>query len=280
MATQFSAVGERYTYASLLDTAGYAAGSSATLANGATSGSMRLKGVHQVGVTLPQTRDIAIEADNTNLGSIKIPGNANATGQLLTRIKDPTFTTKAQGLLINTVGNTDFTIAGVPCPTFAPMVIIVNAPAINQTTGSVGVPGFEVTIYNNCQVAPREVTQISDAQVHEYTHDLLAGYADRAAWGPSITNVLYNANRAIQHGPFFSLYPMTLQAFRGDAAVTTTTLDETPAGYDASNIMVWEDGIIKAYTTYYTGATNIITYAAAPTAGKKVQILYKFIPSC
>jgi hypothetical protein len=288
MADQFSAVGEQMTFISWLDTTNYALGGSTSLANGSASGSLRFQGLQQAGIALPPSRPIAITGDNANLGALLIPGDANPTGQLLTSIYNPTIATKAQGTLVNTVGSFDWTVNGIPCPVFAPFTMIINSPALKQTPGSKGAKGYEVTIWHNVVLQPLDEAQITDAQVHQFTHSLLATYTNIQPWGAPITALLYNTTLALKTGPFWSDYPVTLHSFKGDAAVTTVVLDETPAAATGNAVLAYFAGVKGTYNATPTTnvqysvdtSTKTVTIGAAPSAGVKVEILYQFLPNC
>lgn len=284
MATQFSAVGSRILYWSYLYN-GYSYGTNLSLATGADIGMGRLLGVKSLGLPIPQSRNIAIEGDNGIIGALKIATGSLAEGELVTSVKDPTFVTGAQSLLINSVNGLDYHINGIPCPTYRNLCFIENAPAQNDTSGSLGQLGWSVTIYLSTQVQPRDETQIQNATAWEFTHDILASYADKFPWGEAISNSLYGATRALKFGPFYSPYPYTLHTFIGDGTATTFTVDETPAGAGATYGEMYDNG---AAVTYGAGAgkftvvaaTKTVTFGTAPVSGHICNYFYQFQASC
>ena len=136
MATQYSLVGTQFNHYSFLDSAGYAIGTGTSLANAANSGAGIMKGVDNLALALPPPRNIIIEGDNTIQGAVLIPGNTAPAGTIVTSVRNPTMINGAQGIITETIGNTDADIFGIPCPTYTPLCIISSAPGINQTPGS------------------------------------------------------------------------------------------------------------------------------------------------
>lgn len=282
MPVQYSAVGTKYNYYSFLNSSGYAVGTAATLANGASSGAGRIKGVEQLGLAVPPARNIVIKGDNTTLGALQIPGDAAPTGQILTSVYNPTLFNGAQGVISETIGATEMDIFGIPCPNFQPMCIITNAPALNQTAGSVGLNGYSTIVWNHITMLPLEETQITDATAHQFTNNVLGTFSSIKPWGAAIASGTNGANQALGVR-WFNTYPFTLMSFTGDNSTVTVTLDETPAGTTGNDVFVWQNGtklVEGSGAGKYQVSGSVVTFGTAPTAAAKVVIGYYFIPYC
>lgn len=276
MAKSFSAVGIVPTYFSFLDSVGYAMGSGTSLANGAASGAGQIFGVKNIGIPVPPARTVVITGDNGQLGAIQLPGNTAPAGTLVAAVRNPTFINGSQGTITETIGNTDMDIGGIPCPNFQPFCLIASSPALDQTPGSVGNQGYETTIWYHLTQVPLDETAMADSAVHDFTHSILATLATVQPWGKALTTVLNGATRAL-YRKFFNTNPALLHSFKGDGTIVTVTLDQTPAGTDGNNVIVYQDGVLLVYGTgagKYQVSGKVITFGTAPTAGAKIEVLY------
>ncbi len=231
---------------------------------------------------MPPARNIAITGDNTLLGAIQIAGDAVPAGTLLTSVYNPTLFNGSQGVIPETIGTTDMDVFGIPCPTFQPMTIISCAPGINQTPGSKGAHGYATIVWNNITNLPLEETQITDATAHQFTNNLLGTYSAIKPWGAAIATSTNGANAALGVR-FFNTYPFTIFSFKGDAAIVTVTLDETPSGTTGNDVFVWQAGtklVEGAGAGKYTVSGKVVTFGTAPAAAAKVVVGYYFLPTC
>ncbi|PJF39565.1 MAG: hypothetical protein CUN54_08400 [Phototrophicales bacterium] len=282
MPKQFSAVGTEITFWGFLK-AGIVHGTNGNLVDGQDSAMGQLLGVSDLGLALPEGRTIDIGGDNSNRGSIELPPNASPSGQLLTTVNNPTFVAAAQGGLISTEDGLDLYLQGVPCPDNVPLTIIHNAPAQRQDAGFLTETGYEITIYLFVKVQPRGRNNIQDSQNAQYTHRIVGNYADKLPWGELLTAVKFGKTRAIQIGPFFSDFPMTMHTYIGDGSIgQSVTLAHTPAGTTAAEVRVYNanTGAKKTITTDYTVAGNVVTFVTDPAAGEQNVIFYQFPPDC
>lgn len=283
----FGGIGAQYTFWAFRNASGYAIGTDADLANGEDSGAGRLFGVEQMGLAIPQTRNVVGKGDNGVVYVKKLPGDSAAEGQLLTSLFSQAFATGAQGLLINTVGNTDFIVNGVPCPDHASLCIVQNSPAVDED----GEDCWEIMCYMNLEISPRGPVQVQDSTPHQYTHDISANRASKTPWGEALTLAKYGATKAYVVGPFKSDKPFALHSALGNGSMTTFTLDETPSGENANDVMLWEAGTLGTYSATPDAATKYKVVASTKTitvgatgqevaAGVPIEVLYKFLPQC
>jgi len=276
MAIQFSAVGIVPTYFSFLDSAGYAIGSVTSLPAASASGAGQIFGVKNIGVPVAPARTVVITGDNGQLGAIQLPGNTAPAGSLVASVRNPTWTNKSQGTITETMGNTDADIGGIPCPNFQPFALIASSPGLNQTPGSVGLQGYETTIWFHLTQVPLDETAMADSTAHDFTHNILATMVTTQPWGVALTTSTNGATRAL-YKKLFNTNPLLMHSFTGDNIITTVTLDQTPSGTTGNDVMVWQNGtalVQGAGAGKYTVAGKVVTFGTAPTSGAKVVILY------
>lgn len=279
----FGAVGSSFNFWGIRNANGYVTGTATALANGANSGMGRLFGVSSLGIQKAASRNVVIPGDNSIFGAIKIAAGDLSQGSLVTSVKNPIFTTSSQGTILDDFGDSEIALDGIPCPNYRQLVLVTNAPAVNED----GAQGFSVKIYFNIQADPRD-NDTQDAQAHQYTHDLIASLANAFPWGQAFTLVDHGSTRALMTEPFFSLYPLCIHTLRRNTGVTTVVLDETPAAANADSVLAFNNGTAMTYagspasgTEYAVNtATRTVTLGAAGTAGDYLVIPYFFVPQC
>lgn len=281
---QYSAVGSQHTWFGVLDSAGYLAGTTGTVANGADAGMGRLNGVESVNLNVPEARAVVIPGDNGIKGTLLIQSNNAPEGAIVTTVADLTYETQAQSLSTDSIGNATTQLLGPQCPTFKPLCHIVNSPALDQTPGNVGAPGWHAYIFLKNQVQPRSADNIQNGNAFNFPHRIVATYADTAFWGDDLLTG-YDSTTGLIIDMGWTAYPWTAHRFTGDNSTTSITLDETPAGESANVVIVWNSGTKLTYGAgagnyQVTASTKTVTYGTAPGTGVKSVILYQYVPTC
>lgn len=278
----FAAVGSSYDWWGVLDSAGYLMGTTGTIANGADAGMGRLEGVNTASLVIPDPRIIGIPGDNKNKGTMLIESDSPVQGVLTTSIEDSTFVNKSQGTTSFTIGDAVATILGPGCPSFTNLTAIINSPAISFTSGSRGQKGYRAKLFLNIQVFPKSEESMENGNALSFNHPLVGTPVDTFWWGNTVLAADWVATSGLAIDLGFTTYPWTGHTFMGDGAITTMTVDETPAAASAVKVVYWKTGVLKTYTTDYSvvTATKTVTFAVAPAASTKNVILYQYIPVC
>lgn len=286
MSTAYSFVGSQHTYFGLLDNSGYLMGTTGSIANGSDAGMGRLNGVESVNLNVPEARVVAIPGDNGLKGAMLIPSANAPEGAITTSIADLTFQSVAQSLTTRTLGNTVTQVLGPQCPTFKSLCLVVNSPALDQTAGNVGVPGWHSYIFLKDQVQPRGADNIQNGNAAQFPHRIVATYASTFPWGeafPSSTGYGTLTGLILDMG--WSAYPWTGHTFVGDNSTTTFTVDETPAGEDGNYTLAWQAGTLLVYGSgagkyQVVASTKTYTLGTAPGTGVKLVTFYQYVPGC
>lgn len=280
---QLTAMGSQYTYWAV-NTNGYPDGTSATtIASGSNSGMGRLKSVTKFGATVPESPRNVVLGDNGVVGQFLGQPQTLPTGELTTTVFDQTFQTVANGQLIYADGDFDQSGLFPACYTYKDLFFVMNSPAQNFETaaGAVGSSGWLVTEIWNANVQAMKMPEIATNATFSWSSSLAVKPTTVNPFGVTISssNYGYTSDIGIQ---YFSDYPVTYHTLIGNAAVTTVTLNETPAAATVAGVQVYINGVKKAYTTDYTvnTTTKVVTLVAAPAAAAKVIIRYKFVPAC
>jgi hypothetical protein len=280
--TAYSAVGSSQTWWGRINSDGVLKGTTGTISAGSGAGMGRLEGVNSVSLPVPDARAVPIPGDNSQKGTIMIPSDSAIEGSISTSIRDLTFTTTTQGGLVETLGNTNMILLGSSCPDFVDSLIIVNSPALVQTAGNKGVKGWSTLAYLNVQVQGKPPESLDNGTALDFPHRLVGKIVDQFFWGTDVAPADWGHSDGLVLDMGVGSYPWTSHSFEGNNSATTVTLDETPAGANGNDVLVWKAGVALAYTTDYTvdTSTKVVTFVAAPASAADVVIVYRYIPSC
>lgn len=268
--------------------AGIVEGTNGALANGASSEMGQLVGVEKINLPLSKMRAVPIPGDNGLIAAIPLPPNTVSQGDLTLTVEDPVFSTAPIGMLVDTEDTLDLALLGVPCPTFKSLTMINNSPGQNATSGSLGVPGYLVSIYPNIYIYPRGNDNATDGNALNFMSDLMASMFDRYPWGQKPTVVLNGSTRGARMNPFFSIVPWNISTIVGDGALTTQVLNNTPYAANGTYVRVFDNNAGTCTPLVYgSGAGkyqvlsgSTITYGTALTTGHVYTAFYGYIPSC
>lgn len=282
---QYSAVGSQFTFFGRLNSVGYLMGTTGTIAPGSDAGMGRLVGVESVNLNVPEARAVPIPGDNNIKGTILIPSNNAPEGAIVTTVADLTFETTAQALNTVDIGNATTQLLGPGCPTFTPLCLIVNSPALDQTPGNVGAPGWHAYVFLKDQVQPRAADNIQNGNAFNFPHRIVATYADTTFWGATVDDLGYGSATGLIIDMGWTPYPWTAHTFVGNNSATTFTLDETPSGEDGDNVVLYQAGVELVYGSgsnkyQVVASTKTVTMGTAAGASVPVVLLYQFVPFC
>jgi len=156
----------------------------------------------------------------------------------------------------------------------------VNAKAQSMATGSLGESGWWVyELWDvEAQSIPGELSGTAYDAVPS-TYNLTLESVDTELSGLAVSNTNYNVKRGYLK-KYWSENPVHFVTHLGDGADTTITLDYTPAAETAARFTVWQNGVLKTFTTDYTVSGTTLTLGAAPTAGVKTIVRYEFADAC
>ena len=257
----------------------------AVLADGEDSG----MGVFPIGsdipVTEPDLPDILVTNNQGVLGAAKGTPDAAVTAVLNQGAVDLDFMSVVTGLTINTAGAFEELLATQAfCDTLKSIYFIINTQGKNGDVGSgnFGALGYMVKEIFYATIDVKGVQAFARNAANVPVANMTCQYRDVFPWGETISNVLYGAKLAWGFRTYWSQFPVTAHAFRGDGAVTTLTLLRTPAAESADAVRNWEAGVEEDYTTDFsvTAATKALDFVVAPTAGVMNICKYQYLPEC
>lgn len=280
----WSAIGVEYAYWGLRGSNGYVYGTTgATLANGASSGMGRMKGVVDFTPAVPAPNVIDVVGDLRNVATFRTAPTASITADLNVAVFDTTFVTKVNDTLAETLGDYKFVDIDPYCVNNQPLVFVLNAPASVQDSGvSLGASAYDVTIIYNSLVDAPTLTALTAGE-QTWAYNLTLNKTGVTPYGATLTEVTNGLTQSYFR-KFASPNPVTMHSFIGDGTEADVVLDLTPASASANAVRVWVDGVAQTYTTDFTVnvGTKTVTFEAGsvPSAGEKVVVLYQHTVTC
>lgn len=263
----------------VLNSSGYAMGTTGSIANGSDAGMGQFDDVR--GISIPTLTATTI---NMSGGSIKqVDPRSALEGTLTAGTRDLTFVSKFNGLSTASFGDATAMMLSNICPPYVNMCGIVNMPAINRTAGSQGTKGYLSYAILNMQFTDAETIEFAfGTEQVDFAFPFASSFVDTAFWGDSTLSTEWGTSQAHVLDLGFSEYPWTAHTFVHDNSTTSFTVDQTPAAASADKVVVFEAGTLQAYTTDYTvtTATKTIGGITATTAGTVIVALYQYVPTC
>lgn len=280
---QWTEVGAQYLFWALLS-GSTPYGTTGSIANGASAGMGRLRGIDTISINEPEAPRVYATGDNGVITSFllqpaQLPGGALTLGAF-----DQTHNVKSNGLKIFTLENWDMSLGFPACFTFADQIFVINAPMNSQESTSLDEAGWAVTVIFKSQVQSHATDQIQSSTPTKPGNTLNVKRAATLPWGVALSTATHGATSA-SYLRFASPYPCKLHTYVGDNSAVTFTLDETPTANSAAAVAVWQAGTLLVHGAgagKYTvdTATKVVTFGTAPGTGVACVSLYQFTPGC
>jgi len=282
----FGAQGMRYAFWSLWDSVApsYITGTDDAMANGSDSGAGRLLGVADLSLSVPESPSIVRQGDNGLLGSFIANPSDGPAGTMAFGSFDQDFDIAVTDRSIYAEGPHDISIDSNQCYEYLPIHLVINSPAMSDTSGSEGEAGWQVEEYFYVFAQPLSVQAKTLNAAHSYTHRLIFNKRGILPYGETITVTNYGLTEGWKTSPYWSTHPVYYHTYIGDGgAAQTFTLDNPPYADDGSALQIWEGGTKLTYTTNYSVSTTtgLVTFVGTdPAAAAFAVCKVMFEPTC
>ncbi len=244
---------------------------------GATgSAGIQLTGIQTAPTGIPEGESVAVNGDDTLLGSIEFD-SADPT-QFVINLGQ--FDLDTEALLQSTVVET-FADSGVSMgvmrpitPDYPDVCLLIQGKAKKQDVSVKGQKAYAGYLYPLCTIQPigRETFEGRTAGTNRYK--VTAQPTSNKAWGTTITESA-NGTTAATALPFTSDYPMTMHRFTGNGVLLTFTgLSKVPAGTTSAIVAI--DGVQQSGNFTLSPANQTITFTSAPANGAKIVVFYQY----
>ncbi len=263
----------------------YPCGTTGTIANGASAGGGRMKGVKAVAVTEPQPEIVIPTGDNGGLGPFTLQSNAATTGTMTLAGGNQTLIAKSNGLKVTSVGGWDILGFGPDCYTFSQMEFLFNSPAKSLESATLNEAGWVNTFLSNVENFATTMPSITERAVMDWLNNLTLSSTSYLPWGTALVAAT-NGSSTFKGFQVTSAQPLAMHTYVSDGTATTSafTLDLTPYAASGASVVIWKNGASTpmAYTTDYTvnATTKAVSLVAAGSAGDKFVVLYEYVFTC
>jgi hypothetical protein len=261
----------------------YPYGTTGTIANGASAGGGRMKGVKAVAVTEPAPEIIIPTGDNGGLGPYTLQPNTATTGTITTASGDQTLIAKSNNLKVFSQGAWDILGFGPDCYSFSQMMFLFNSPAKSLESATLNEAGWVNTFILNAENFATTLPNITERAVMDWLNNLTLSASSGLPWGTSLVAATHGS-ASLKGLQISSPQPLAMHTYISDGAATTSafTLDLTPYAANGGSVVIWKNGVLLAYTTDYTVnvSTKAVSLVAAGSAGDKFVVLYEYVFTC
>ena len=268
-----------------LDTVGYAMGLLGALANGEDSGSYELLAVKTADLQVPEPEQTNITGDDQFQGAFTWPLGAAPRGSVEAAVFDMDLNVALEGIKKVTEGGLEMQVLGAKEADPKDICLILQSSAFSKTSGYAGLSKKFGLIVPKASAVVLGIGTFTERQALNARLALTVQSADTYPWGKAFTLAVekVTGGTAIL---FVGPAPRTIHSFRGNGALATVTLDETPVGdHTAAEQVIFAynktTGVQIAPTTGFTvvPSTRILTFLAGsiPASGDRVCIYYGYV---
>jgi hypothetical protein len=281
--TNFDSAGIAEAWYSFKDASNiYAIGDALTLAAGSSAGCGKLELIETFALS-PQAPRIVTTTGNDGPGHTFIfPPTENPSGTVTLGAFNGSFYALQQGMNVYDDGDYYVTAIQPDDAELKNMVLILNSQAKSWDSSSDGAPGYMVTIYCDTNIYPQDSAQLSNAAPTQFQHVAIANKNGYWPTGRAFSASNEGTDKAVGVR-FYSPYKVTVHAFTTNGALTTFSLDKTPAADSAGAVRVFNSGAEMTWTSSTTLSTDsfnvttkVITLGHAITTGQHVVVLYQY----
>lgn len=261
----------------LLDTDGYATGASGTVATGAAgTAAGRVFGMQNADLAIVEPETVPVPGDDGVLGTFLFAPNESPGGVFEIGVRDLTLESRLQSTLVQTLGNLSIGVIQPKDPLYVDVGLILSRQAQSQDGASLGKAMYENAIILKGAMAPLGNTPFQGRTAAVVRYRVIANPSNGTPMGFTLTNSA-NGTEAAPFISFFSDFPVTMHAFRGDGTTTAFVVGQTPASTTAGDHMVFVNGNRIASPTINT-ANRTFTITPAPASNAKITIVYQYVP--
>lgn len=259
----------------LLDSAGYAAGSSGSVTPGGVGApGTRILAVKTMDIQIPEPEDTDITGDDIYQGGFVWPPGAGPAFTIEMAVNNLTNDAGFQGTLTENLG--DITL-GVEQPvdmTFPDVALLAVSRARSKEAGSDGVSGFAGVIIPKTNVTPLGRAGFNERGEAVWRYRVKASTSDADPWGKTYTNATQGTSGVVVR-PWTAENRVTMHSFVGDGSTVAFTVAETPASTSiTTKVIIFKDGL--RVTSGVTVSGKILTFSVAPANGAKIVVFYEY----
>lgn len=269
MAEQSIQAGVQEAWWMFYDSNGEPSGSTPiALADGASSGAYKLKGIQESPSPVPESESVSIDGDDTSLGAIDFSSAEPREFLLNFGLMDLTFEALLQNTLVETLGSISIGMLDTDTPFNASGALIIQGRAVIE-----GQAGFSGWIYPLVQLKPLGRESASGRTAATVRYKAVAQMAFYNPWGVTTTDK-NGAQRGAYARPFKAAHPITMHAFRG--SITSFTLDRSPATLASTHAWSVPDKAKLTVSSINTPTPRLLTLSGAQPATRSGLALYEY----
>lgn len=255
------------------DSDGFALGSSPTaLSANQSRGAYRFLGIQQMPTGVPEGEPVAIEGDDTTLGTILFQSNAPRQFLINMGQGDQTLDALMQSTLVETMNRVTLGLVDPAAANYISMGLLVQSRTIKRenTSGQAAWSGF---LYPNVQVSPLNRETFQGRTAASFRYQAVAQRAMYKPWGVTISDAANGDNETLAFD-VNSPNPLTIDAFKLDGNPTPTfILNKTPIDVTGTQAFVER---VSAVVTSVTPATRAMVLTATGLANQRGVVLYEY----
>ncbi len=271
-------------YGKLASGAYYPAGLTGSLTPGAATGGglVRLQGMKQASLTLPESTRVTQTGDAQPQGTFIFAPVEDVTGQITMGILDLDYENMVQGTLAYNLNNLQISPMAPGDPDFVDHLMLISRPAKSKEAATTGLGRWLNYLVPIMNASPRGDSGISERELADALYDLVGNKTGTFPWGDALDSANVGTTEAAAFR-IISEYPLMIDVFVSDNSETEYTLSKIPVGdmdsvyfnsFDYSDGSDADDELTSVSTT-----TGLVTYTSAIADNAVRLFLYQWDPA-
>lgn len=268
--------GNQWFFGGFLDEFGYLKGGTNTAPSSGATGSpmFQIVGVQEATPATPERETIQILGDDDLLGEIPLTSIASRRFTAGYAVQNLTQEANLQGTNVETLGEILMGALDIVEEAEYDTCYILQSRALKQDSGVKGRKGWNGVLIPLAIGKPLGRRAFSSRAAAAFALDITPQIAGYSPWG--ITHLSSNVGTpGLRYRPFNSEYPIVMERWTGNGALSTFNLSHTPVSVAKTFVAVRR---IPATVSSVNTSTPSMTLSAAPADGAEVVALYQFQP--
>lgn len=263
----------------VLDSTGFIAGKTGTVAPGGSDPGFRILGIKEAqNMGVPEPEVVPVVGDDHYIAGFVFPSQAARRFTAVAAVVGLDVIQYMGSGNAYAVGGGNIEVGFLDVVPFSPVnvALISTSQAKSGQGADVGLGQYGGYIVSQCQGIPLGRQTMQEKAAGAMRFGFIESLAGQFPWGETYQTTPHGVTQsAIQ--PWQSLFRIAMQRLTGNGVLTVFPLLYQPASTSLADVLVYFGGVLQ--TTGYTiqQAAQTITFTPAPTNNQKIAVVYNHL---
>lgn len=270
--SKVAVTGNQFTFLGFLNAQNFLIGGASTApASGNSSGMLRITGIKEVPITVPDSDIIQNTGDDGLIAEFDFDSIATRRYIITYAVEDLDHLAKLLGVNVVTIAGAKMVLFDSNNPPIFNVCMIHQSRAVSQDVATSGAAAWQGYIVPIAQARPLGRDGMSERSPGTFRMSVTIQLATKHAWGVTFSEAV-EGNTTARAIPVHGDYPLHMQAYTGDGSTDPIDVDFAPAGASLAAIITNTGASIAIASV--SAANKTITPAATVTL--PAVVIYQF----